>query len=83
MKRGQRRLVCENCGKPAARIRRVAETFGKSKDLLLIENIPLVACPNCGERYFTAETLHKIERIKLHRKHFAQARPILVAKFVA
>ena len=83
MKRGQRRLVCENCGKPGARIRRVAETFGKSKDLLLIENIPLVACPNCGGRYFTAETLHEIERIKLHRKHFAQARPILVAKFVA
>ena len=83
MRREQRRLVCENCGKPGALIRRVAETFGKSKDLLLIENIPVVACPNCGERYFTAETLHEIERIKLHRKHFAQARPILVAKFVA
>lgn len=83
MKRGERRLVCENCGKAGARIRRVAETFGKSKDLLLIENIPLVACPNCGERYLTAETLHEIERIKLHRKHFARARPILVAKFVA
>jgi YgiT-type zinc finger domain-containing protein len=83
MKRKQRRLICENCGKPGARIRRVAETFGKSTDLLLIENIPLVACPNCGERYFTADTLHEIERIKLHRKHFAQARPILVAKFVA
>lgn len=83
MKRRVHRLVCDNCGKPEARIRRVAETFGKSKDLLLIENIPLVVCPNCGERYFTAKTLHEIERIKLLRKQFAQARPVLVAKFVA
>jgi hypothetical protein len=49
----------------------------------LIENIPLVACPNCGERYFTAETLHEIEQIKLNRKFRAHARAVLVAKFVA
>jgi len=83
MKRAQRQLVCDNCGKSGARIRRVSETFGKSKDLLLIENIPLVACRNCGERYFTAETLHEIERIKLDRKRRAHTRPVLVAKFVA
>ena len=82
MKRGQRRLVCENCGKLGARIRRVAETFGKSKDLLLIENIPLIACPNCGERYFTAETLHEIDRIKAHRRSLATRRNVAVAEFV-
>ncbi len=76
-------MVCDNCGTPGARIRRVSETFGRSKDLLLIENIPLVVCPSCGERYFTAKTLHEIERIKLQRKQFAQARPVLVARFVA
>ena len=83
MKRKVHLLVCENCGKPGARIRRVAETFGKRQDLFLIENIPLVVCPNCGERYFTAATLHEIERIKLHRKRLGHARPVLVAKYVA
>jgi YgiT-type zinc finger domain-containing protein len=83
MRRLQRQLICDNCGKPGARIRRISETFGKSKDLLLIENIPLVACRNCGERYLTAETLHEIERIKLDRKHRAHTRPVLVARFVA
>lgn len=83
MKRREHLLVCDNCGKPGARIRRIAETFGKSKNLLLIENVPLVVCPNCGERYFTAKTLHEIERIRLHRRRFAQARPVLVARFVA
>ena len=27
------------------------------KDLFLIENVPVVSCPNCGESYLTATTL--------------------------
>lgn len=76
-------IVCEVCGKSGARIRRVAETHGKGKELLVIENIPMVSCPHCGESYFTAETLHELERIKLHRKSFAIARPVEVAKYAA
>ena len=30
----------------------------KKEDLLVIESIPVVSCPNCGENYLTAETLH-------------------------
>lgn len=43
--------------------------------MLLIENVPVVSCPHCGEGYLTAETLHEIERIKLHRQSFAVKRP--------
>ena len=31
------------------------ETWADS--LLVVENVPVVACPNCGESYMTAETL--------------------------
>ncbi len=75
-------MVCDICGLEGARIRKVAETCGKGKDLLVIENIPMVSCPNCGESYFTSETLHEIERIKLHRHNFANRRPVEVAKFM-
>ncbi len=74
-------MVCDICGKQGARIRRVTETYGKGKNLLVIENIPMVNCPHCGEGYFTADTLHEIERIKLHRKNFASERPVPVASF--
>lgn len=74
-------MICDICGKEGARIRKVTEAYGKGKDLLLIENIPMVSCPNCGESYFTADTLHEIERIKLHRKNFAEERPVKVAAF--
>jgi YgiT-type zinc finger domain-containing protein len=75
-------MVCDICGRKGARIRRVTETYGKGEDLLLIEDIPMIRCPHCGESYFTAETLHEIERIKLHRKSIAVQRPVEVARFV-
>ncbi|MCP4548045.1 MAG: YgiT-type zinc finger protein [bacterium] len=76
-------MLCDICGKDGARIRRVAETFGKGDDLLVIEDVPLVVCPQCGEGYFTADTLHEIERIRLHRNSFAAARSVEVARFAA
>ena len=75
------KLKCDNCGKQDARIRQISRTYGSGKDLLVIEGIPLIACPNCGENYFTAETLHEIERIRLHREAFAETRRVSVARF--
>ncbi len=76
-------MICEICGKKGARVRRIAETFGKGEDLLIIENVPMITCSDCGESYFTAETLHEIERIRLYRKDFAVERSVEIAKFAA
>ncbi|MBC8230852.1 type II toxin-antitoxin system MqsA family antitoxin [bacterium] len=74
-------MVCDICGQGEARIRRVARTYGKGKDLLVIENIPVVGCTHCGESYLTAETLHEIERLKLHRKSLAVELPVELISF--
>jgi YgiT-type zinc finger domain-containing protein len=74
-------MICEICGKPGAKIRRVTRSYGKGDSLLVIENIPVVSCPNCGESYLTADTLHQIERIKMHRKSWAEERNVPVAAF--
>ena len=74
-------MVCDVCGKEGARIRRITRTYGKGKELLVIENIPVMSCPHCRESYFDAETLHEIERIKQHRKRLAVQRPVEVASF--
>ncbi len=73
--------LCEICGKEGARIRRVARTYGKGKDILVIENVPVITCPHCGESYLEAETLHEIERIKLHKKSFAVKRSVPIVNF--
>jgi len=49
--------------------------------MLLIENVPVIFCPNCGESYLTAETLHEIDRIKAQRKRLAMERSVEVASF--
>jgi len=74
-------MICDICGKEGARIRQVTRNYGKGENLLIIENIPMMTCPRCGESYFTADTLHEIERIKLHRQSFAEKREVKIAEF--
>lgn len=74
-------IICDNCGKSGAKIRHISKSYGKGVTLFVIENVPVVSCPHCGESYLTAETLHEIERIKHHRQALAVPRPVPVAVF--
>ena len=74
-------MICDLCGQSGAQVRRVARGYGQGATLFVIENVPLVRCPHCGESYLTAETLHEIERIKVHRRALAEERCIAVAAF--
>ncbi len=62
-------------------LREVTRSFGQGSKLLVIEGIPMWSCPHCGESYFTAQTMHEIERIKTLRKSVAIARNVPVADF--
>ncbi len=75
-------MICDICGEEGTAIRKINRAYGKGKNMYVIEHIPLVSCPHCGERYFTAETLHEIERLKLHHKNLAQERSVAVIGFV-
>ncbi|PSB17942.1 type II toxin-antitoxin system MqsA family antitoxin [Phormidesmis priestleyi ULC007] len=74
-------MICDVCGQADARIIYMPRTYGKGDTLLVIENVPIVSCPHCGESYLTAETLHQIDRIKRNRKTLTIARPVEVAAF--
>jgi len=74
--------ICDNCGKHGARIIHVTRSYGKGNDLLVIENVPVISCPACGESYLTAETLREIDNIKRNRSTFASERKVPVAAFV-
>jgi YgiT-type zinc finger domain-containing protein len=72
---------CMNCGRSGAQLKHVTRTYGKGANLLVIENIPMWSCSSCGESYFTAQTMHEIERIKTLRKSVAKPRSVPVAAF--
>jgi YgiT-type zinc finger domain-containing protein len=72
---------CAHCASDRVQLKYVTRSYGKGDALLVIENIPMLSCPSCGESYFTAQTMHEIERIKALRKSVAKARPVAVAAF--
>ena len=76
-------MRCDICGKPGARTRRVTRHYGEGRDLLVIRNVPAIKCSHCGQVYFTADTLHEIERIKRHRGSLAAKEPVATAEFAA
>ncbi len=74
-------MICDVCGREAARMRRVTRSYGRGKNAFLIAGVPLVTCSDCGESYLTAETLQEIERIRLHWRQLAVQQKIPVARF--
>jgi YgiT-type zinc finger domain-containing protein len=74
-------MICDICGHHGAQIRLMTRSYGKGANLLVIEDVPVVVCPHCGESYLTAETLHELERIKIHRRSLAKPRNVAVASF--
>lgn len=75
-------MVCDVCGKVGARLIHTTKSYGKEASLLVIENVPVVSCPHCGESYLTAPTLREIENIKRNRTNIAVERSVPVAVFV-
>ena len=72
---------CDNCGKAGVIEKRITRIYGRGQNALVIENVPVIVCPQCGASYLEAKTLHEIERIKLHRKSFAKKKSLDVAAF--
>lgn len=73
---------CDNCGKIGVRVIHVSRSYGKGVGLLVIENVPVMSCPHCGESYLTAATLREIDSIKRNRSTVASKREVPVAAFV-
>lgn len=74
-------MTCDVCGSQNAVTRHTSRSYGKGKDLLVIENVPVISCPDCGTSYMTAQTLKEIEHIKRERKTLAEERLTAVATF--
>ena len=75
-------MICDCCGKKGATTKHISRSFGSGADILVVDNIPIVVCTNCGHSYFAAETLHELERLKLHRKNVETSRLAPVLEYV-
>ena len=75
-------MTCDICGKGGARTKRVTRAYGKGDAMVVIDKVPVVICPNCGESYLTAETMHEVERLRLHQHSMKPRRLAPVINYV-
>lgn len=53
---------CNFCGNKNSREKRVQYFYRHNGQLLVMNNVPCEECDFCGEQYFRAEVLKKIEK---------------------
>lgn len=72
-------MICDICGKEGARLRYISRSYGEGDELMVVEHIPAIFCPNCGESYFTAATMDQIDTALRTQDCAKQRRPVAVA----
>jgi YgiT-type zinc finger domain-containing protein len=55
-------MICDYCGGKTKK-RRVRKHHSFKKKLYVVENVTAEVCQECGERYYHAKTLDKIDRL--------------------
>jgi YgiT-type zinc finger domain-containing protein len=54
--------VCNFCGNKDFRIKQVQYIYRHNNLFLIVNDVPCEECEYCGEQYFKADVLKKIER---------------------
>ncbi|CAN5462897.1 hypothetical protein BH20ACI1_BH20ACI1_08780 [soil metagenome] len=80
--KNEKLIVCDICGIKAARTVKRPQVLGRGTQMLLVDNVPVIACRNCGESYLTSETIHRLDGIRSKQKAKPAARKIAVAEFI-
>jgi YgiT-type zinc finger domain-containing protein len=75
-------ILCDNCGVKAACVIKRPQVLGRrGAKMIVVDNVPVIACKNCGENYMTSETMHKLDDIRIKQKKEKSERKIAVAEF--
>ena len=61
-------MVCDICGKSGARQRYISRSYGEGESLLVIEGVPVISCPHCGESYLQRIHCMKLSALNANEK---------------
>ncbi len=75
-------MICDMCGNEGARVKHVSRSYGQGSELIIVEGVPVVSCPGCGESYLTAETAKHIDEIRSDRTKLTETREVAVTGYV-
>ena len=72
---------CLNCGRPGVLRRLMTRSYGKGRDLIVVEGIPEYSCQHCHEYYIMAGALHELDHLKAHFRSLPELRRVPVVSF--
>jgi YgiT-type zinc finger domain-containing protein len=73
-------MPCEYC-EGTIRERRVRDDYWSGDQLVIIEDVPVGVCDRCGERYYPAAVLEKMDQIARRRSRIKRTIRVPVTTF--
>lgn len=74
---------CAFCGTAGVKTNYKTKLFGKGESAVVIENVPLQHCDNCGESYYDPDVSRMIDDILTHPEKQSVTRQISVISLAA
>ena len=56
--------VCDHCSSGILRPTRIRTAFWRGDSLVVVQNIPAMVCPDCGEEYVDDPTVVQLDRLR-------------------
>ncbi len=72
---------CDLCGQLTACEVRRPQIVGKADRMVVVENVPMTSCSNCGHDYFSAEVARMLDAVRSGQQHLTSRRSIPVFEF--
>ena len=76
-------ITCSLCGKLTAREVRRTKIVGKGERRVIVENVPMFSCRNCGHDYFSVEVAKMLDQIRATPQKQAIRETFAVVKLAA
>jgi YgiT-type zinc finger domain-containing protein len=75
--------LCAFCSLSKVKIIYKDKLFGRGEKAVVIENLPVRQCGNCGESYYDPETSRLIDEVLKHPERHAVTRQVNVVSLAA
>ena len=76
-------ITCNLCGQPTAREVRRTKIVGKGECQVIVENVPMISCRNCGHDYFSLAVAKMLDQIRTTSQQQALHKSFAVVELAA
>ena len=76
-------IKCSLCGHPTAREVRRTKIIGNGEQQVIVENVPMISCRNCGHDYFSIAVAKMLDQIRARPQQQAKQKSYAVVELAA